>query len=102
MGNLSINTLNSRNPKSYQDKPKHGKIDFDRQKVIFNIKKIKVSWDRLEHLNFNEVQGVGPQNFKPRDLIDPLEDDEDRYYLREFELSPDERFGVQQVYSAED
>lgn len=46
----------------------NGKIDLDREKV---------SWAKLENLNPNDLSGQG-RNFKPQDLIDEFEDEEDK------------------------
>ena len=50
----------------------NGKIDLDREKV---------SWAKLENLNPNDLSGQG-RNFKPQDLIDEFEDEEDKYFYK--------------------
>jgi len=55
------------------------KVDFDREKV---------SWDKLDHVSFNQLNGVDGNQFKPQHLIESIEDEEDKYFLKEFEINP--------------
>lgn len=46
------------NYKEAQNKNHHAKVDLNREKVLINLSHIfKVSWDKLEHVSFNELAG---------------------------------------------
>ncbi|CAD8187196.1 unnamed protein product [Paramecium pentaurelia] len=87
--NQSIRSIGSINSQSITNLPYNkqqgrflnGRIDLDREKV---------SWAKLENLNPNDLSGHG-RNFKPQDLIDEFEDEEDRFFLKEFSLEEDKK-----------
>ena len=45
------------------------------------------TWEKLENISYSDLKALNDDNFKPTDLFDDNEDDEDKYYLAEYNLS---------------
>lgn len=57
-----------------------------------NVKqKQTFSWGELEKYSFEDMKQYQPGSFKPQDLFDENEDEEDKYYLKEFALDEERR-----------
>ena len=54
----------------------------------FDLKN-KITWDKLENISYTDLKALNDDNFKPTDLFDDNYDEEDQYYLAEYNLTDD-------------
>ena len=48
--------------------------------------KNKISWEKLGAISYADFKGFQDDGFKPTDLFDENDDDEDQFYLAEYNL----------------